>query len=555
MQLAKQMAELRAAQREGWVPPLSGLGALLPCFVTAASEGEATRSAAGTLSTATSGLSTMDTDDGSGELAAAAAAALASQEERDAAVTAAEAARQARREARRAEKERRRHELLREKREAKLRARAEAQRRYADQQQRWEAAVADKRQQVEDLQRQVCLRGWADGAREACLGGSLAATCIVASRRSDRVALACPPWLHCAQAAEAGERVKVSEEQARGLEERKHALFLQLKRALEAEQAEKQRKQHLAAMEEGEVATSPPAPARRTGAGAPPAVAAAAPAGIAAVAAAAPTTSGGGLRSPTFGQYGGGSFGGPAGGFGPLGGPSRGPGEPPSGYGSGGGFGGAFYGGRGGPSPAAAAPPALLDAARSRDEFGFEDGRSRDAWGAGAGAGGSAASTPRGPREGLPAGFGGGGTPAAGERERGDFSWPPRDFRGGPGGPGGRGGWRGSFDERRCGGRVWVAGWLGGWWVNQLVCEAIRMDSTPSCCSLPLSPPLHTNPAPQAAATRLPSRLPSRRHQRQPGRPASRLWRPRRPAAAARVWPRPAGWARRASRGAPPPHV
>lgn len=42
-----------------------------------------------------------------------------------------------------------------EKKEAKARARAEAQRRFADQQQRWEAAVADKKQQVAKLQAQV----------------------------------------------------------------------------------------------------------------------------------------------------------------------------------------------------------------------------------------------------------------------------------------------------------------------------------------------------------------------------------------------------------------
>jgi hypothetical protein len=46
-----------------------------------------------------------------------------------------------------------------EKKEAKARARAEAQRRFADQQQRWEAAVADKRRQVEELQQQVGLVG------------------------------------------------------------------------------------------------------------------------------------------------------------------------------------------------------------------------------------------------------------------------------------------------------------------------------------------------------------------------------------------------------------
>ena len=60
----------------------------------------------GALSTATSGLSAMDTD-GSGDLAAA-AAALASQEELEAAA----AARQARREQRRAQKELRRQEML-----------------------------------------------------------------------------------------------------------------------------------------------------------------------------------------------------------------------------------------------------------------------------------------------------------------------------------------------------------------------------------------------------------------------------------------------------------
>jgi hypothetical protein len=51
--------------------------------------------------------------------------------------------------------------VLQEKREAKARARAEARRRFADQQQRWEAAVADKRQQVAELQQQV-------GSASAC---------------------------------------------------------------------------------------------------------------------------------------------------------------------------------------------------------------------------------------------------------------------------------------------------------------------------------------------------------------------------------------------------
>lgn len=152
----------------------------------------------------------MDTDDGSGELAAAAAAALASQEERAAAEAAAAAARQARREKRRAEKEARRQKLLQvrpggtgceagmvlqrrgagkswataaarsglclrppahcaapmevqEKKDAKARARAEAQRRYEDQLQRWEAAVADKRQQVAELQQQVRCGGASEG--------------------------------------------------------------------------------------------------------------------------------------------------------------------------------------------------------------------------------------------------------------------------------------------------------------------------------------------------------------------------------------------------------
>ena len=106
LQLAKQAADLRVAQRHGWIPPLPRLGALLPCLAPAdgRSEGVSEGRPGGTLSTATSGLSAMDTDEGSAELAAAAAAALASQEERAAAEAAAAAARQARREARRAEK-------------------------------------------------------------------------------------------------------------------------------------------------------------------------------------------------------------------------------------------------------------------------------------------------------------------------------------------------------------------------------------------------------------------------------------------------------------------
>lgn len=172
---------------------------LLPCFAPTdgRSEGVSEGRPGRTLSTATSGLSAMSTDDGSGELAAAAAAALASQEERAAAEATAEAARQTRREQRRAEKEARRQKLLQvrpvragkggsaascvsgamlagvsgrgvglltvllcltavqEKKEAKARARAEARRRYEDQLQRWEAAVADKRQQVADLHQQV----------------------------------------------------------------------------------------------------------------------------------------------------------------------------------------------------------------------------------------------------------------------------------------------------------------------------------------------------------------------------------------------------------------
>lgn len=113
-QLAQQAADLRQAQREGWIPAQAGLGMLLPCFAPAdgRSEGVSEGRPGRTLSTATSGLSAMSTDDGSGELAAAAAAALASQEERAAAEAAAEAARQARREQRRAEKEARRQKLL-----------------------------------------------------------------------------------------------------------------------------------------------------------------------------------------------------------------------------------------------------------------------------------------------------------------------------------------------------------------------------------------------------------------------------------------------------------
>lgn len=220
--LARQAAELRSAQRDGWVPPLARMHTLLPCF--APPEGsqkgeEGGGTGTGTLSTAGSGLTTMDTEEGSAELAAtaaAAAAALASQEEREAAAAAAAAAREARREARRADRERRRQQLLQvgpplsllarlcltrqakccegkleprhcilalltllpavsprlvqEKKEAKARARAEAQRRFADQQQRWEAAVADKRQQVAELQAQVRGPGGAGGAalRRGC---------------------------------------------------------------------------------------------------------------------------------------------------------------------------------------------------------------------------------------------------------------------------------------------------------------------------------------------------------------------------------------------------
>lgn len=225
--------------------------------------------------------------------------------------------------------------------------------------------------------------------------------------------------------------------------------------ALDEEQAEKQRKQQLAAMEEGEVATSPPG-GGATGSGHP--GGAAAPAGSA----------GGGVRSPSFAQpYHSGGPGAPHG-FGPLGplGPKV-PGDPAAGYGGGAAYGGGsgggagFYGGRGGPAagPAGGGGGELWD-----------DNRTRDAWGAaapGPGPGpGSTTSTPRGPRDMLgPAlGFGsaGGGTPLAGDREReragGEFGWRSAgDYRGGPpGGSGGgrdRGGWRGSFDERR-----WVAG-------------------------------------------------------------------------------------------------
>ena len=114
--LARQQAELRGAQRDGWVLPLQQLHTLLPCFAPPSASGAKTEDLegglGGTLSTAGSGLTTMDTDDGSAELAAAAAAALASQEEREAAAAAAEAERQARRETRRSEKERRRQQLL-----------------------------------------------------------------------------------------------------------------------------------------------------------------------------------------------------------------------------------------------------------------------------------------------------------------------------------------------------------------------------------------------------------------------------------------------------------
>lgn len=214
------------------------------------------------------------------------------------------------------------------------------------------------------------------------------------------------------------------------------------RQALDEEQAEKQRRQQLAAMEEGEVAISPPAVPRGAGATALPA---ATVPGAGAVAVPA-ISGGGGVRSPTYQQqYGSGGLG-PVGGFGPLGGP-RAPPEPAPGFGSGGagGYGGgsgSFYG-RCGP----AAGPA--------GEF-FDDTRTRDAWGTGGSGGGSATGTPRGPREGLAAGpagggFGGGGTPLAGERERdrGDFSWP-RDFRVGGGPPGGSSReWvrRGSFEE------------------------------------------------------------------------------------------------------------
>lgn len=205
--------------------------------------------------------------------------------------------------------------------------------------------------------------------------------------------------------------------------------------ALDEEQAEKQRKQQLAAMEEGEVATSPPLSARGTGAGAPPPAA--------------------GVRSPSFAQpYHSGGPGAPHG-FGPLGplGPKV-PGEPGGGYGSGaayggGAAGGGFYGGRG---------PAAGPAGGGGELW--EDSRTRDAWGTSGGAPGSTGSTPRGHREGLgPAlGLGGGGTPLAGEREwerGGDFGWRAGgDYRGGPPGGGSAGrdrAWRGGFDDRRCG--------------------------------------------------------------------------------------------------------
>ena len=159
--LHRQQAELAAAQRDGWVPPLAGLHALLPCF-TKAEEGAAGMKAEHklprVLSATASGLTAMDTDDGASAVDLAAAAA--SQEERAAAAAAAAAAHQLRREQRRAEKERRRQQLVQEKKAAKARARADAHRRFADQQQRWEAAVGDKRQQVGELQQQVRRRSF-----------------------------------------------------------------------------------------------------------------------------------------------------------------------------------------------------------------------------------------------------------------------------------------------------------------------------------------------------------------------------------------------------------
>lgn len=101
--LQRQQAELRAAQREGWVPPLTLLHTVLPSF--APPDGKEEEGPAGTLSTATSGgLSGMDVDDDP--------AAAVSQEELEAAAAAAAAARLLRRQQRQAEKERRRQQLI-----------------------------------------------------------------------------------------------------------------------------------------------------------------------------------------------------------------------------------------------------------------------------------------------------------------------------------------------------------------------------------------------------------------------------------------------------------
>lgn len=190
--LLRQQAELRAAQRDGWVPPLAGLSTVLPCFAKAEEGAGGVKSEqklTGALSATTSGLTAMDTDDGGSAVDLAAAAA--SQEERAAAAAAASAAHQLRREQRRAEKELRRQQLLQEKKAAKARARADARRRFADQQQRWEAAVGDKRQQVEELQQQVC------SAAAACSGCSVCPYVRLSARLSAPEARTCCPLCPC----------------------------------------------------------------------------------------------------------------------------------------------------------------------------------------------------------------------------------------------------------------------------------------------------------------------------------------------------------------------
>jgi hypothetical protein len=133
----KLSRDVRAAQRQGWVPAPEALAAL-PAFARAAELDAAA-------------VQAMQADAARMEADAARAAEEARRAEEERARRAREA-RDAERARRAEDKELRRQEKVVERREARAQARAEGQRRFQELHARWEAAVAERRAAVEGAQ-------------------------------------------------------------------------------------------------------------------------------------------------------------------------------------------------------------------------------------------------------------------------------------------------------------------------------------------------------------------------------------------------------------------